>query len=65
MLIGEQLPLQVTIAQRSRFRAMITAIQDQLQLAPFTLERHAPQQTALLDNQTAPALGAGRIYLAR
>ena len=32
-------------------RAMITAIQDQLQLPPFTLDRHAPQQTALLDNQ--------------
>jgi hypothetical protein len=32
-------------------RAMLTAIQDQLQLAPFALEQRAPQQTALLDNQ--------------
>ena len=32
-------------------RAMLTAIQDQLQLTPFTLEQHAPQRIALLDNQ--------------
>ena len=32
-------------------RAMIAAIQEQLQLAPFHLEGHAPQRIALLDNQ--------------
>lgn len=32
-------------------RAMIAAIQDQLQLPPFALEQHPLQQTALLDNQ--------------
>jgi hypothetical protein len=31
--------------------AMVAAIVDQLQLAPYTLERRIPQQTALLDNQ--------------
>ena len=32
-------------------RAMVTAIQDQLQLAPFTLHERARQQSELLDNQ--------------
>ena len=32
-------------------RAMIAAIQEQLQLAPFALEGHASQQIALIDNQ--------------
>lgn len=32
-------------------RAMIAAIQDQLLTAPFNLDRHIPQQIALLDNQ--------------
>lgn len=32
-------------------RAMIAAVQEQLQLAPFTLEEHISQQIALIDNQ--------------
>ena len=32
-------------------RAMIAALQDQMQIAPYTLDPHTLQQTALLDNQ--------------